>query len=373
MPDQANRLSALGYDHGDVNSDGTRSYTYDAEGAGRIMTATFPGGSASYRYDPFGRRYSKTVNGVTTVFLHDEADNEVAEFDGASGTLLRYRLYSGNSTGAPVVTLREDGYTGEAIPALDRLGSVMSTSDGYGQYLGATAYLPYGQSQTGTPPPGSGFGFAGYRYDAETGLYYVRNRYYDPRLGRWLQPDPIGQEGGVNLYAYVGNDPLNLTDPLGLSPSELGSGAFGLVRPEPGLGSPCIECVVLPALRLPRALGALYDAYQATRTIDSVLPNGADNIANAPRLTQQLQEQAARSPFAENGTLTPQALTNSREIIPSAQIGNPAVPSGFSKYSTQTYQSPSGDFQVHFYRNPSTGHPLYNPDYKTIFNRGLGQ
>lgn len=216
--DDANRLTGLGYDHGDVSGDGTRSYTYDGEGAGRVMTATFPGGSASYRYDPFGRRYSKTVNGVTTVFLHDEADNEVAEFDGASGTLLRYRLYSGNSTGAPVVTLREDGYTGEAIPALDRLGSVMSTSDGYGQYLGATAYLPYGQSQTGTPPPGSGFGFAGYRYDAETGLYYVRNRYYDPRLGRWLQPDPIGQEGGVNLYAYVNNDPLNLTDPSGNCP-----------------------------------------------------------------------------------------------------------------------------------------------------------
>jgi len=47
-------------------------------------------------------------------------------------------------------------------------------------------------------------------------LYHTGARYYDPRLGRFLQPDPIGQAGGVNLYAYVGNDPLNGTDPSGL-------------------------------------------------------------------------------------------------------------------------------------------------------------
>ena len=65
-------------------------------------------------------------------------------------------------------------------------------------------------------PSGTGFGYDGYRYDPETGLYHTGARYYDPRLGRFLQPDPIGQAGGVNLYAYVGNDPLNGTDPSGL-------------------------------------------------------------------------------------------------------------------------------------------------------------
>jgi RHS repeat-associated protein len=61
------------------------------------------------------------------------------------------------------------------------------------------------------------FGYTAQRIDPETnGLYYYRARHYSPAWGRFLQPDPIGTTGGVNLYAYVGNDPLNFTDPDGL-------------------------------------------------------------------------------------------------------------------------------------------------------------
>jgi RHS repeat-associated protein len=78
-------------------------------------------------------------------------------------------------------------------------------------------------------PSGTGFGYDGYRYDPETGLYHTGARYYDPRLGRFLQPDPIGQAGGVNLYAYVGNDPLNAVDPSGLCPACWGAAiGFGV-------------------------------------------------------------------------------------------------------------------------------------------------
>jgi RHS repeat-associated protein len=54
-------------------------------------------------------------------------------------------------------------------------------------------------------------------YDPESQHYYFLHRYYDPRLGRWLSRDPIGEEGGLNLYAYCGNDPVNRHDPLGLA------------------------------------------------------------------------------------------------------------------------------------------------------------
>jgi RHS repeat-associated protein len=58
--------------------------------------------------------------------------------------------------------------------------------------------------------------YCGYMYDPETRLYYVRNRHYNPQLGRWVQRDPIGYDGGVNLYVYVANSPISLCDPLGL-------------------------------------------------------------------------------------------------------------------------------------------------------------
>ncbi|MBK6780632.1 MAG: RHS repeat-associated core domain-containing protein [Gemmatimonadetes bacterium] len=60
--------------------------------------------------------------------------------------------------------------------------------------------------------------FAGREYDSESGLYYMRARYYDPALGRWISEAPIGIAGGLNVYAYAGNDPVNLTDPSGLDP-----------------------------------------------------------------------------------------------------------------------------------------------------------
>jgi RHS repeat-associated protein len=58
---------------------------------------------------------------------------------------------------------------------------------------------------------------AGQQYDQGSELYYMRARYYDPQLGRFLSEDPIGISGGLNLYAYAGNDPVNKTDPAGMS------------------------------------------------------------------------------------------------------------------------------------------------------------
>jgi RHS repeat-associated protein len=61
-----------------------------------------------------------------------------------------------------------------------------------------------------------GYAFTGREWDPEIGLYYYRARYYDPRLGRFISEDPIGFAGGVDQYAYVGNQPVNGWDPLGL-------------------------------------------------------------------------------------------------------------------------------------------------------------
>jgi len=97
--------------------------------------------------------------------------------------------------------------------------------------------------------------------------------------------------------------------------------------------------------------------------------SGASNIATAPKLAEQLRLESARSPFTSSGQLTPQAIQDSRMIIPNSQIGNARVPAGYNKYSTPTFQSPSGDFQIHYYMNPKNGKVIYDLDYKVKLNK----
>ena len=62
------------------------------------------------------------------------------------------------------------------------------------------------------------------------------------------------------------------------------------------------------------------------------------------------------------------AAADSRQIIAPGNLGNPAIPQGYGKYTTSSFQSPSGDFQVHFYMNPTTGDVFYGLDYKAVYN-----
>ena len=93
----------------------------------------------------------------------------------------------------------------------------MAILNSAGNLVQSYDYTPFGRTTATGTDVGNVLGFTGREYDPASGLYYYRNRWYSPDLGRFLEPDPIGLAGwDVNLYRYVGNDPLNWWDPFGL-------------------------------------------------------------------------------------------------------------------------------------------------------------
>ena len=98
----------------------------------------------------------------------------------------------------------------------DHLGTPVKVIDENGSVVWSADYKPFGGIDITVSDLENNFRFAGQYYDQETGLHYNYHRYYDPKSGRYLTPDPIGLDGGINLYFYVSNNPINKLDPQGL-------------------------------------------------------------------------------------------------------------------------------------------------------------
>jgi len=208
-----NQYSAAGsvtpsYDaNGNLTAAGGPTYAYTAENV--LVSAS----GASYQ--------EMTADSIERLFrYYDGSANRWLVYDGQSliaeyasgGTVLR-RYVHGPGVDEPLVWYEGSGTSDRRWLHADERGSVIAISNGSGTVTNVNTYDEYGIP--GASNAGR-FQYTGQQWLAEYGVQYSRARIYSPTLGRFTQTDPIGFDGGMNIYAYVGNDPVNLTDPSGL-------------------------------------------------------------------------------------------------------------------------------------------------------------
>jgi RHS repeat-associated protein len=224
-----NRLLSVSGDRFDYNDRGhvasrqgprgdTR-YHYDA--SGMLTRCETVHGVWHARYDPLGRRIAKWFGDHRVEYFWD-TDRLAAEVNEAGR--VRLYVYADRLALVPLMLLEYDSV--DADPASGRryfvfcnqIGAPVLVEDGEGRQVWSARLDPYGKAHV---DPGSSLDmplrFPGHYWDEETGLHYNRFRYYSPELGRYLQSDPIGLDGGFNVYAYPAS-PLTQADVRGLLP-----------------------------------------------------------------------------------------------------------------------------------------------------------
>ncbi|WP_433298897.1 RHS repeat-associated core domain-containing protein [Actinoplanes sp. CA-030573] len=181
----------------------TKTFAYDQ--ASRLTSYTGPGGSGTYKYDGDGLRTSKTVGGVTTTFVWDGNATPNLLSDGST-------IYLYGPDGTPI---EQVGAAGTAFYVHDQVGSTMALLTSTGTVGATFAYTAYGTAtRSGTLD--TPLRYTGQYTDAESGLVYLRARYYDPATTEFLTVDPL-VDTTRQPYLYSGDNPLNYTDPTGRS------------------------------------------------------------------------------------------------------------------------------------------------------------
>ena len=191
-----------------------RSYEWDA--ANRLVKITQnsvnPVKESVFSYDGLGRRV-QIIEKENNVEVSNKRfvwiGAEIAEERDSSGANVVKRFYAQG-----VSCLQPSAFS--LYFTRDHLGSIREVTDSTGAIRARYDYSPYGIRSKVSGDLDCDFGFTGHYYHQASGLNLTHFRVYNADLGRWLSKDPIGEDGGLNLYAYVANNPVNYVDPFGL-------------------------------------------------------------------------------------------------------------------------------------------------------------
>jgi RHS repeat-associated protein len=217
--------------NGNLTNDGTRVFGYDAENQLTNVTVTGQW-REDFLYDGLNRRritrqYGWTGNAWAltneTRFVYD-GKAVIQEWDSnnvAQVSYTRGRDASGSRQGAGGIggLLARTDATGSTYYHADGNGNITALMDGNQYIVARYLYDPFGRmlGKWGTLADANVYRFSSKEWDGSAGLYDYLYRFYDPNLQRWLSRDPIGELGGINLYGFVGNNPIDFMDPYGLA------------------------------------------------------------------------------------------------------------------------------------------------------------
>ncbi|MHB1401827.1 MAG: RHS repeat-associated core domain-containing protein [Thiobacillus sp.] len=256
------------------------SFTYD--GFNRLATSVTAAETTTYTYNALGERMKKiNQNGLSTVFHY-----------GPNGELLWEKDANGNTRayvwldGRPLVRIDNDASI--YYYHVDHLGTPQAMTNSMGAVVWKADYEPFGKATVKVNTVENNLRFPGQYYDRETGLHYNYFRDYDPSTGRYIESDPIGLDGGSNIYGYANQNPVTFTDPLGLTAEGVlpgfGAGAgvgVGVGETLAALGA-CARAVTLIG-------GAIFPS-GISQCQDFPKPEGCGGDDECAKLIEQIQD-----------------------------------------------------------------------------------